>query len=642
MEDNIYRNAARTGYRFAAAIAVSILTIQSPAGTHTRLTRRPAADLQSQPAHAELSRQYGNLPLAFEPNIGQTDARVRYLARGGGMTVFFTDTETAMVLSRSRHANQPEGPGRKPGATGAVEQTVVRMKLEKASQPRRVIGTEKLPGISNYFIGNDPAQWHTDVPHYGRIQYEGVYPGIDLVWYGNQRLLEYDFVVAPGADPKQIQVAYEGAESVKVAANGDLVLHTALGEVKQQKPRVYQEIGGKQVEVAAQYSIVTGNRVGFELARYDRKRELRIDPVVLVYATFLGGSGDDSGNGIAVDAAGSAYVTGSTGSTNFPTLSPYQATPLGSGDVFVTKLTAAGNALVYCTYLGGNAPDQAFGIAVDQAGSAYVTGFTQSSNFPTQSPYQATLRGGFDAFVVKLTPAGNGLVYSTYLGGSSNDFGSGIALDGAGSAYVTGTTDSANFPTQSPYQATFHGSEAFVVKLTPAGSALVYSTYLGGSGLDQAFGIAVDQAGSAYITGLTGSNDFPTLSPYQATLQGGAFDAFVTKLTPAGNALVYSTYLGGNGSDYGSGIAVDGTGAAYVSGITVSTNFPTLSPYQAAFQGMQDVFVTKLTPAGNALVYSTYLGGSGCDSGNGIAVDGTGAAYVTGKTDSSNFPTHSP
>jgi hypothetical protein len=587
----------------------------------------------SQPAHANLSRDYGNLPLAFEPNVGQTDPQVRFLARGGGMTAFFTDTETTMVLSRSRHANRPAGLGREEAPAGEVERTVVRMKLENASRSRRATGLERLPGISNYFIGNDPAKWRTGVPHYARVQYEGVYPGISLVWYGSQRKLEYDFVVAAGADPKRIQVAYEGVESVGVEPGGDLVLRTALGEVRQQKPQVYQEIGGKRVEVEAQYAVVAHSRVSFELARYDRKQELRIDPVVLVYSTYLGGSGDDVGSGIAVDGAGSAYVTGGTSSTNFPIQAPYQATnqgQYGNGNVFVTKLTPAGNALVYSTYLGGSGRDFGSGIAVDGAGSAYVTGLTESTNFPTQSAYQATFQGGtLDAFVTKLTPAGNALAYSTYLGGSGDDYGNGIAVDAAGSAYVTGFSGSANFPTKSPYQAKLNGFPAvFVTKLTPAGNALVYSTYLGGAGM--AGGIAVDGAGSAYVTGETGSPDFPTQSPYQGTYQGSG-DVFVTKLTPAGNALAYSTYLGGSGIDYGNGISVDAAGSAYVTGFTGSTNFPTQSPYQATQGGLYDAFVTKLTPAGNALVYSTYLGGGGVDDvGRAIAVDGAGSAYVTG------------
>ena len=414
------------------------------------------------------------------------------------------------------------------------------MKLDSANRPRRAIGLEKLPGISNYFIGNDPAQWHTNVPQYARIQFEGVYPGIDQVWYGNQRRLEYDFVVAPGADAKQIQVAYEGVESLRVEANGDLVLRTALGEMRQQKPRVYQEIGGRQVEVAAQYAIVARNRVSFELAGYDRKRGLRIDPVVLAYSTYLGGSDTDAGGGIAVDGTGSAYITGCTTSTstNFPTQSPYQATYQGGYDVFVTKLTPAGNALAYSTYLGGSGNDQGSGIAVDAAGYAYVTGSSTSYNFPTQLPYQATLKGSTNVFVTKLTPAGT-LAYSTYLGGSGNDQGNGIAVDGAGSAYVAGQTKSTNFPTRSAYQAMLKGTaNAFVTKLTPSGNALAYSTYLGGTSSDSANGIAVDAAGSAYVTGTTASPNFPTQLPYQATLKGST-NVFVTKLSSASRVGIF-------------------------------------------------------------------------------------------------------
>ena len=611
--------------RILSACATAFLLVLSAASPAANTGRpRPGAP---QIAPIRLDNNYGRLPLAFEPNLGQTAPEVRFLARGGGMMAFFTDAETVMVL-------------------GGSEQAVVRMKLAGAMKPRQATGLETLPGISNYFIGNDPKKWRTDVPHYARIEYQGVYPGIDLVWYGNQRQLEYDFVVGPGADAKQIQVAYEGVESVNVEANGELVLRTALGEVRQQQPRVYQEIGGKRAEVGARYAIVARNRVSFELAKYDRKRELRIDPVVLVYSTYLGGSGanGDDGKGIAVDAAGSAYVTGTTHSTDFPIQSPYLPTYQGGTyDAYVTKLTPAGNALVYSTYLGGNGRDDGFGIAVDGAGSAYVSGLTTSTNFPTQSAYQATLHGTSDGFVTKLTPAGNALVYSTYLGGSGSDYCLAITVDPAGSAYVTGVTQSTDFPTQSAYQATSPGGgDAFVTKLTPAGNALAYSTYLGGSGWDSGYGIAVDGAGSAYVTGETQSTDFPTQLAYRATAPGGFDDAFVTKLTPAGNALAYSTYLGGSDIDVGKGIAVDWAGSAYVTGNTYSANFPTQSPYQATRRGTSDVFVTKLAPAGNALAYSTYLGGDAGEVGEAIAVDGDGSAYVTGYTASSNFPTKLP
>ncbi len=590
-------------------------------------------------APAVLKSAYGHPPLVFEPNTGQTDPSVRFLARTRAMTVFFTDTEAVMVLSRSE---QPlYDPQRRLKELPKLTQTVVRMKLVGAQKLSEWTGLDKQPGISNYFVGNDPKQWRTSIPNYGRAEARGVYPGVDLICYGTQGQLEYDLAVAPGADPAQVQLAWEGTESLRLNANGDLVLATQLGDVVQKRPRVYQEIGGKQVEVASKYVLAQGNRVRFELARYDRSRRLWIDPVVLAYSTYLGGSSNNYPSGIAVDTAGSAYVVGYTQSTNFPTDSAYQSTYQGGWDAFVTKLAATGSALVYSTYLGGSGYDQANGIAVDATGSAYVVGDTQSANFPTMSPFQSTLQGSENAFVTKLAPAGNALVYSTYLGGSREDIGLGIAVDAPGAAYVTGNATSTNFPLQSPFQSTFQGDgAAFVTKLAPTGNALVYSTYLGGSDSNGGSGIAVDSTGAAYVTGYTDSPDFPTQSAYQATYQGG-MDAFVTKLAPAGNALVYSTYLGGSSRDVGSGIAVDSTGAAYVAGYTYSANFPTQSAYQATYPGEIDAFVTKLAPAGNALAYSTYLGGSSNDSGQGIAVDASGSAYVVGYTQSTNFPTQS-
>jgi hypothetical protein len=384
-----------------------------------------------------------------------------------------------------------------------VESAVVRMKLVGARPPAQWAEREKLPGISNYFLSNDPNKWRTNVQNYGRVVAKGVYRGIDLACYGNQGKLEYDLIVAPGADSGQVRLAWEGADSLRVNQEGDLAIATRLGEMVQKKPQVYQEVGSKRVEIETRYQVLPDRRVNYELARYDRSLALQIDPVVLVYSTYLGGWGEETGEGIAVDGAGSAYVTGETSSSAFPTHSGYQADQGGS-DAFVTKLTPAGNALIYSTYLGGNNSDHAYAIAVDGAGSAYVTGQTSSLNFPTQLPYQATLQGpSSDVFVTKLTPAGNALVYSTYLGGNNYDYVHGIAVDAAGSAYVTGETYSTNFPNQSPYQATFRGGgqDVFVTKLTPAGSALVYSTYLGGNRIEYGYGIAVDGEGSAYVTG---------------------------------------------------------------------------------------------------------------------------------------------
>ena len=530
----------------------------------------------------------------------------------------------------------------------------IRLELIGANPSPQVVGREELPGKSNYFIGNDPAKWRTNVPTYRKVEYREVYPGVSLVYYGNPAAaaqLEYDFVVAPGADPGQIRLGVEGAGRVEVDAEGDLVLQAAAGgQVRFHKPLVYQEVDGARREVEGSFTLRSSSlksavrnpqsEIGFEVAAYDPTYPLVIDPV-LVYSTYLGGSGGDWGYGIAVDSSGNAYVTGSTVSSNFPTANAVQARyGGGDSDAFVSKLNAAGSALVYSTYLGGSGDDWSWGIAVDSSGNAYVTGPTASRNFPTANALQASNRGSHDAFVTKLNAAGSALVYSTYLGGSGDDAGTGMALDSSGNAYVTGLTSSRNFPTANAVQASYGGGmyDAFVTKLNAAGSALVYSTYLGGSDEDGGSGIAVDSSGNAYVTGMTNSSNFPTANALQASNRGSN-DAFVTKLNAAGSALVYSTYLGGSGDEVGL-IAVDSSGNAYVTGETSSGNFPTANALHASSGGgRSDAFVTKLNAAGSALVYSTYLGGSGEEGGSGIAVDSSGNAYVTGYTGSSNFPT---
>jgi len=565
---------------------------------------------------AAAGNTYGKLPLSFEPNQGQTDARVKFLARASGYTLFVTAEEAVFT-----------------GRDGSVE----RMKLLRANRNLRIEPLDKQPGISNYFIGNDPSKWQTNVTNYGKVALRGVYPGIDLIFYGNERQLEYDWVVAPGADPKQIRVKWEGPSQVAKNASGDLVLSTSL---VQHKPVILQE--GKRIEGGY---VVHGREVAFELAKYNTAKPLVIDPV-LVYSTYLGGSGFDYGYGIAVDGAGNAYVTGQTISTNFPSANALRAGSAGY-DAFITKINAAGSALVYSTYLGGSGNDGGRGIAVDGAGNAYVTGFTSSLNFPTFKPLQAGIGGcgffgcggGQDAFVTKINAAGSALVYSTYLGGSGNDQSNGIAVDGSGNAYVTGFTDSDDFPATKPLQARYGGLvDAFVTKINAAGSAYVYSTYLGGSQNDQGQAIAVDGSGNAYVTGVTSSTDFPTANPLQSA-NAGIYNAFVTEINAAGSAYLYSTYLGGGITDQGNGIAVDGSGNAYVTGIASSPNFPTANPVQANNGGGNDAFAAKINAGGSALVYSTFLGGNADDQGNGIAVDGAGNAYVTGVTNSANFPT---
>jgi hypothetical protein len=613
---------------------------------------------------AYLVESYGKLPLQFEENQGQTDEAVRFLSRGAGYSVYFTADEAVLVLAKPDPGAKRNGRSllgsRETKSPAQAQSVALRLRLVGVAPTPNASGRDALPGKVNYFIGSDPAKWRTNVPTYAKVHYREVYPGIDLVYHGNQRQLGYDFVVAPGADPNKIVLDFQGADKLEIDTQGDLVLHTTSGDVRQRKPVIYQKIDGVRREIDGGYAIKDANRIGFELAAYDTSLPLIIDPV-LAYASYLGGSGGDSGTGIAADAGGNTYVTGITASTNFPTTpGAVQLNVIGGPHVFVTKLNPAGSALVYSTYLGGSSLDYGRGIAVDTSGNAYVTGYTQSIDFPvTVGVFQPFNLGYYDAFVTKLNSTGSALVYSTYLGGDSSDFGMGIAVDAAGDAYVTGQTGSGStsFPTTpGAFQPAYAGGpyDAFVTKLNPTGSALVYSTFLGGGAsdaggfaLDAGSSIAIDSDDNAYVTGSTDSTNFPTTpGAFQTTYLRNCcefppFHAFVTKLNPAGSALVYSTYLGGGSSDGGSGIKVDAGGNAYVTGSTSSIDFPTtIGAFQATFAGdFRDAFVTKLNPAGTALVYSSFLGGSSDDSASGIAVDAIGNAYVTGGTASINFPT---
>ena len=610
---------------------------------------------------ARVSESYGRLPLQFEANDGQVHKDVRFLSRGPGYGLYLTPSEAVLVLTKPNPAAKREGRTQaQRDAKAQAKAVALRMSLVGATRKPLVNGHEELPGKANYFIGKDRSKWRTNVPTYAKVHYREVYPGIDLVYYGNQRQLEYDFVVAPGADPNKIVLGFKGADKLRINAQGDLMLHAGGNVVRQHKPAIYQEVDGVRTKVEGGYVLKGTKRIGFKVAAYDTTRPLVIDPV-LSYSTFLGGGNSDHGVAIAVDATGSTYVTGNAAGFGFPAtpgaFQPDNKSVGGTSNTFVAKLDPTGSALVYSTFLGGNtgpfgSSDSAGAIAVDADGNAYVTGSAGSFNFPvTAGAFQTTRKGGDDAYVTKLNPTGSALVYSTLLGGSSFDMGFSIAVDASGNAYVAGGTRSANFPTTAgAFQTAFAGgaSDTFVTKLNPSGSALVYSTYLGGSGDDGQFdgGIAVDASGNAYVTGGTSSANFPTTAgAFQTTFAGGALDAFVTKLDPTGSALAYSTYLGGSGSESRSTskIAVDTNGNAYVTGGTDSTDFPTtVGAYQVIFGGgASDAFVTKLDPTGSALVYSTYLGGIGDDNqfDGGITVDAGGSAYLTGMTTSINFPT---
>lgn len=604
---------------------------------------------------------FASMPLIFEPNQGQTDPAVLFKSRNRGFTLFLTSSEAVFVFKGSSQKIKPLSKSSKAlsrrhlpqSGTSTIEaEKVLRMKWNGAQAGVAGIGLDKLPGHSNYFIGNDSSKWIRDIEQYGKTKLKGIYPGIDLTYYDRGGKLEFDWDVNPGAQPEQIQLELEGMQSLNVEANGDIKVEIEQGKnLILKAPEAYQENLGHKEIIGTSYKLLGQNLISLQLAPYDKGKKLVIDPV-LMYSTYLGYAGtNDGGSSIAVDSSGNAYITGSAADSTFPTFNAFQPVGGGQADAIIVKIDSSG-ALVYSTLLGGgasgpyNGADGGSGIAVDSSGNAYVVGTTQSPNFPLVNPLQAAYGGGTDnAFVSKLNASGNALIYSTYLGGSTSDGGSGIAVDSSGNAYIVGTTYSADFPLASPFQASCGGcptkSHVFVSKLNASGSALVYSTYLGGSFYDNGSAIAVDSSGNAYITGETESTDFPLAIPLQASLSFGP-DAFVTKLNSSGSALVYSTFLGGGDSDGGDGIAVDSNGNAYVTGYTWSNNFPTFNPLQTcnACPGSGfNAFVSKINATGTAFVYSTYLGGSGPgDEGLGITADINGNAYITGYTTSSDFP----
>ena len=637
---------------------------------------------------AQWARLYAALPLSFEANKGQTDPSVNFLSRGQGYTLFLTGGEAVLTLRKpsvvkgqSSVADNgfPSGvSGRVPVTTGAAQGTtsneprtndaVLRMQLVGANPTAKVTCAEELPGRVNYFIGNVPSNWRKNIPTYAKVKYEGVYPGVDLVYYGTQGgELEYDFVVAPDGDPQLIALGIEaeGHAPLRINSQGDLVVALPGGDVQLHKPLVYQTepVSGQPTQdhvrrtpIEGRYALDAQNHVRFALGPYDHSQPLVIDPV-MVYATYIGGNGGDVGYAIQVDSVFDAYIAGGTNSTNFPTAgTPYQGASRGNGDCFITKINSGGTQLIFSTYLGGSGTDAATALVLFN-GSPFVTGYTSSADFPTKSPisgtnpFQLTYGGNTDAFVAELNTTGNILEYSTYLGGSGADYGQGIAVDSSGDAYVTGSTQSANFPVVAGgYQSTLNGSQnAFVTKVNFTGTALLYSTFLGGSSADTAQSIQLDSSGDAYLAGYTFSTNFPTVAAYQSSNKGGS-DAFVAELNPTGAALTFSTYLGGSGNDYAYGLALDSaqTPNIYVTGGTSSADFPTTNgAYQTVLNGPSDAFVTKLNSSGSSLAYSTYLGGSGVDQANAIAVIPTGSTnagdvFITGFTESTDFPLANP
>jgi uncharacterized repeat protein (TIGR01451 family) len=680
----------------ALVVAAAGTALHFASATHT-------ARAGSSPASARRAASRVSLPLFFEPNQGQTDPQVRFLARGVGYSLFLTANEAVLELQPSAVSHQPSAVSSQPAADN-----VIRMRLDGANSSARVSGAEPLPGKSNYFIGNDPAKWHRDIPHFARVNYAAVYPGVDLVYYGNQGQLEYDFRVAPGADPGQIVLNFDGASAR--LDSGELVLSTGQGDVYFHAPQIYQQEGNTRKTIAGSFRQLADNKIGFSLGAYDRSRELVIDPT-LSYSTYLGGGSGAVGESlvkVAVDSGLNIYVAGSTTSADFPLPTNPNAPPpiqshLGgpnAQNIFIAKLNPSADTqadqLEFSTYLGGSGIDQAAGVAVDSSGNIYVAGTTSSADFPitpnnafqTSATFAGTQTHGFLS-KVNLAGSVSALSYSTFLAGNGTDAVTGLAIDSKQDAFVTGTTTSTDVPSTSVgFPANLNGfqqmsnaaNQSFASEINTAGSgftSMLYSTYFGGGnpvdGQTVGGGIAVDSSGNLYITGATNFVDFPVLNALQTCLNEPSqtanctnpapsnVDAFVAKINPnvvGAASLLYSTYLGGSGNDTGTAIAADGSANAYVTGSTDSTDFPvTTTAFQLCLNNTSgspcpassasDAFIGKIgNPVSGSSVfplnYATYLGGSGTDVGQAIAVDAVQAAHVTGSTDSPDLKTLNP
>ena len=607
------------------------------------------------PYSAEQDARLGDhdlLPFSFVPNRGQFDDGVRFVARGARGTFFFTPQEVAVVFSRP-NSDSPieeshldtdlaEQTGNKP-----TEHLALRIRLAGASPGTQIEGLEPLPGIANYYVGDDPTRWQQGVPTFASILYRDLYPHTDLRYYGYEGKLKYDFFLRPGADITRIGMVYDGAGNLKINGQGQLEIATPWGILVDEAPVAWQEgRGGQREPVDVRYCLRPGNHLGFLVGLYDPARPLVIDPS-FSYSTFLGGGGSDIGRELALDAAGNVVAVGHTASVDFPTsVGAYDAGQNGSTDVFVLKMSQDGGTLLYSTFVGGSDSDVGYGLALDASRYALVTGYTKSTDFPTTfGVLDETHNGGeIDAYAFKLDLVSGSLVFSTYFGGKGGEIGRAADVDGAGNIAIVGRTDSPDFPvTNGAFDTGHNGSnDVFVLRLSYDGSRLLYSTFIGGSAYDYAEALELDEYGDAVVSGFTESPSFPTTAGVFQPDHNGKSDVFVLKLTANGSSLQYSTFVGGSGVEQGSSIALDDAGNAVVTGQTGSSGFPTTAgAFDRTHNGQEDVYVFKLSADGRSLLYSTLAGGGQKEHGYGLVLDSAGHAVITGRTDSSNFPTTS-
>jgi len=586
-----------------------------------------------------------DLPLIFEENRGQVQSQAEYFVRGSDFLVMFSPREVLWTPA-AEGSKQDHESCRKSDSPDAVRAGVIRLSYLGMSPDATLVAEEMLPAKTSYLLGSDPTKWQVAVPNYRAVRYRDIYPGIDLVFYGNGKSLEYDFVIAPGANLEEIRLRFGGTASLRLAGEGDLVVEFGEGEIRHRAPHIYQELEGERAEVSGRFEIREGGLVGFAVDSYDPAKKLTIDPV-LVHSSYFGGSRGEVPGAVAVDSDGSVYVVGSTGSMDLPLKNPVQEEFAGggatNGDIFVTKIDPTGTSVVYSTYIGGTTTDIGRGIAVDAAGQIVATGTTFSTDFPsTPGAFQEECSGQCP-FVFQLSADGSELVYSTFVGRGD---GLSIAADSGGQAVIVGRTTSNDFPIKNAFQAARPGKwDTFVTKLNDTGNGLVFSTFLGGSEDDNLAGwaeVATDSSGSIFVTGSTMSEDFPLQNSVQSQLGGGR-DAFVAKFNAQGG-LAFSTYLGGTDEDVGRGVSVDSQGNALVAGTTKSADFPVENAFQPAYGGgvgFGDAFVAKISPAGGSLVYSTFLGGTGADTASDIAVDALDRATIVGNG-ASGFPVRQP